>query len=77
MTSFGVLRDVKFTSLNLFWWRHWEITSNLLFSKFLSGLSIIAIFSFMQRLYFFQGGVIRLILSFGFACKSRDLLFLF
>ena len=62
MTSFAVLRDVKFTSLNLFWWRHWEITSKLLFSKFLSGSSIIAIFSFMRRLYFFQGGVIRLIL---------------
>ena len=23
MTSFGVLRDVRFTSLNLFRWRHW------------------------------------------------------
>ena len=57
MTSFGVLRDVKFTSLSLFWWRHWEITSNLLFSKFLSGSSIVAIFSFMRRLYFFQGGL--------------------
>ena len=37
MTSFGVLHDVMFTSLNLFLWRHLEITSDLLFSKFLYG----------------------------------------
>ena len=30
MTSFGVLLVERFTSLNLFWWRHREIISDLL-----------------------------------------------
>ena len=34
MTSFCVLRDVRFTSSKLFRWRHWGITSDLLFIKF-------------------------------------------
>ena len=57
MTSFGVLRDVRLTSINLFRWRHWEITSDLLFSKFLSGSSIAANFSFKQRFHFFKVGL--------------------
>ena len=57
MTSFGVLHDVRLTNLNLFRWRHWEITSDLLFSKFLSGSSIIANFSFKQLLHFFKVGL--------------------
>ena len=54
MTSFGVLRDVRFTSLKLYWWLHLEITSDLLFCTFLSALSIIANFSFKKWLYFFM-----------------------
>ena len=77
MMSFDVLSDVRFTSLNLFWWRRWEITSDLLFSKFLSGSSIIANFSFKQRLHIFKVGAISTILFFDFPCKSRDLLFCF
>ena len=57
MTSFGVLSAVRFTGLNLFLWRHWEITSDLLLSKILSGLSIIDNFSFKQRLHFFKVGL--------------------
>ena len=56
-TSFSVFRDVRFSSLNLFRWWHWEITSDILFSKLLSGSSIIANFSFKQRLHFFKVGL--------------------
>ena len=45
MTSFDVLHSVRFNSLNLFQWWHREI---------LSGMSISAKFSFMQRLDFFK-----------------------
>ena len=61
MISFGGLRYVRFTSLNLFRWQHWEITSDLLFTNSLSGLSIIANFSFKQRLYFCKVGYCPLI----------------
>ena len=30
MTPFHVFREVRVTSLNLLWWRHLEITSDLL-----------------------------------------------
>ena len=60
MTSFGVLPDVSFTRLNLLWWLHWEITSDLLFSNFLSGTSITANFSFKKRLHFFKVGLLVL-----------------
>ena len=57
MTSFGVLHGVRFTSSNLFQWQNWEITSDHFFSKFLSGLIILANFSFKQRLHFFKVGL--------------------
>ena len=48
---------VRFTTLSLFWWRHWQITSDLLFSKFLPGSTIIANFSLKQMLNFFKMGL--------------------
>ena len=77
MTSFGLLRDVKFASLNLFRCRHWEISSDLLFCKFLFGWSIIPKIFIKAKVTFFQSGFVGLIMFYNFICKCQGSLFVF
>ena len=52
MTSPDVTFDANVLSLYLFLWRHWEMISDLLFSKFLSASSNISSFSVRHLLFF-------------------------
>ena len=48
--------EVNLFSLYLFWFRLWEMISDLLFNRFLSGLSDISSFSVKHKLQCFEIG---------------------
>ena len=50
------LLDTRVFSLYLFRWRHWEISSELLFNNFSSGSSNISNFSCKHKLHLFELG---------------------
>ena len=60
MTSWYWVFDARVSNMYLFWWRHFDITSDCLFSKWFSLTSNISSFSFKQWEYIFDWGLCAL-----------------
>ena len=58
------LLDTRVFTLYLFWWRHWEITSERLFNNISSGSSTVSNFSCKPKLHLFELGLYDLQLHF-------------